>query len=552
MTSVGSAPATEATAGPRWRNRAVEIGWCVALAVGPYLWRLMSGTRRMPNDDTWAYERIFASFYDTGRIVLIDWNDITLVGMLPVTRAWVELVGYGALQIHLLGSVMGLVSLLALRSIMRTLRPDLTLLSILILGTYSGFVVTTGTFMADQFALAGVLVSLALVIKVLTVERAGWVAGVLVVGAALAAVYGFSVRQQTAIAAAAIGVVLLGARRRLWWGWLVYGAVYASIAGPFYLWRAGLPHGGTEMTHFNAPFLVAGLVVMAVTLSLTLLPLVLAVDREQMAAPISVRVVSSIVAAVGVGFVDAETYVNDSLSVLRRVGDLPLLVRVGLAVVVVNLAISVVAAIARRRPPFGDDLGTVLVGAAGLVLLADVATVFLASDYYPRYSLFLVVMMLVAFAVSRPRVHSETKGRRLALAMVGLLGFAAYWAMDGALAPLRAGQEAAEVAACAGVPPERLDGGITWMGMHSTGVVVADYWSRPTRDDGLPVTQHERIFPEAVRDAVLLFEPPEDLDDLATTRIESGGMLPGNGIEAWLVVREDRADELARCAGESE
>ena len=68
-------------------------------------------------------------------------------------------------------------------------------------------------------------------------------------------------------------------------------------------------------------------------------------------------------------------------------------------------------------------------------------------------------------------------------------------------------------------------------------------------DDGLPRTQHLRIFPDATRNAVMLTDEPADAAGLAVFRHEERGLLPGNGITRWLVVREADGPAIGACLG---
>lgn len=551
-----SAVADMPVAAPDRGRTLVEVGVCAALAIAPYLWRVLAGTRRLPNDDNWAYWRIFQTFEETGRIVLIDWNDINLVGMLPLTRVWTAVVGNGPLQVHLLGSVMAFVVLLSTWSLLRSLSSPVVLVAIASVGLFPGFVVTAGTYMADQFAVAGALAALALVVH--AVRRplgAGVVPSlVLVLGAAAGCFFAFSVRQQTAVAAVGVLAVLFVARERLPRMWLVFAAVLGPPALGFYVWRGGLENGGGLWFRFEPPFLVAAGVFLVVTLCVAALPTLVAVaGRDVVASP---RVHGAVtIAAVAVALaVDPGGYVNDGLSVVRRVAEASIAVRVVAAVVVANVVAMVVTGAFGRRLDVRDPAIGGLSVVALLAVAADGVSAVLASDYYPRYSLVTVPVLVVLASVStaartEPAVVSPAgRATAPAVAILVAVGIGSYWAMDGALVPLRAVQDAADVLECAGVPPERFDGGIVWTGLHDSGTAISQYWNEPLVDDGLPPTQHQRIFPGLQRDAVLLDDLPTDAGDgVVVGTFSASGLLPGNDVTRYLVVRAELEPDVAAC-----
>ena len=547
MTATGSAPPV-----PRSRERqlrtVLELALCGVLAVVPYLWRVVAGTRRLPNDDTWAYERIFATFLDTGRIVLIDWNDINLVGMLPVARVWVAIVGHGPLQLHLLGALMALIALLALRSILRLVAPEATMLGIASLGVFSGFVVTTGTFMADQFALAGGLVAIALAAHAVASPRPDRVRYLLVGAAVVAALFAFSVRQQSAVVAVTVVAVLFMARPRLPLGWLGFAGPFGVLAGVFHLWRSALPDGGTVTFTFSSRMILAGWLVLGLSLCVALLPLVFASARREV--NLAVRLLASAAAVVFALAVDAGAWVNDYLSPLGQLARGGAGVRAFAAVVLVNVVLTVVWAVRARRPELGDPILAGLLAGAALSVTFDVVAVALSSEYYSRYSLVTLALLLVVLARSVPRAGADTPGSGgRAWGAVAVLGLLAIWALDVTQAEPVAAQRAAELAACAGIEPHELDAGMVWMGSHSTGVVVADHLSQPWIDDGLPRTQYRRVFPNSTRRAVMLDDLPADLDGLGVEPVEGSGVLPLSSSTYWLVVADgEEAEALGACA----
>lgn len=537
------------------RHGSVEVAACLALALAPYLWRVLAGTRRLPNDDTWAYERILAEYLDTGRIVLIDWNDITLLGMLPLTRAWTWIVGEGPLQVHLLGSLMGAVVLLAFRDLLGTVGARHVLLGIASVGAFSGFVVVTGTYMSDLFALAGSMVALAAAARLVARPRsgAGWVGLVALVVAGT--VFAFSVRQQSAVATGITGLLLLVGRSRAGSAWLVAGAGFVALAGPLYLWRAGMEDGGGVIVLINTRLILASWVLMGIGLCVALLPVLLRTGGRELLGSLALRGVASLLAGFAAAAMDPSDLVNDYLSVLRRAAELGPAGRAVVAVVLVNVVLTAIYGLLTRRLDLSDPLGLGLVLGVVVSLVAEAAVIFLSSDYYSRYSTFTLALLVALVARSERRVATEVEApvrratsSRLAWGALALSGFAAYWTLDHAQTAVRASSDLAEVAACLGVPADELDAGLVWMGTHSDDVAVSAFRDRPMIEDGLPVTQHHRVFPDYVRNAVVLDHEPAVADGVTVVgSVDTAGLLPGNGVTRWLVVRGDVSADVDRC-----
>ncbi|QGG95991.1 hypothetical protein [Actinomarinicola tropica] len=542
----------EATVAPEQGRTLVEVGAAAALALVPFLWRVAAGTRRLPNDDTWAYERILDTFVATGRIELIDWNDITLLGMLPLARVWTAIVGDGTLQIHLLGSVMGFVVLMALRDLLRTLASRHVLLVMCSVGAFSGFVVTTGTFMSDLFALAGSMVALAAAARLAARPHAASSTALHLAVAIAASAFAFSVRQQAAVAIGVSGLLLLVARSRARWSWLIMGVGFAAIAGPFYLWRAGLEHGGGVIVLFNSRLILASWVLMGLGLCLGLLPMALRRGGTELRGSLTARLVVSVLVAIAAAAGSPTDLVNDYLSIMRWLAELGVVGRVVAAVVLANVVLTVLFGAAARRIDVRDPLQLGLALGAAVALLADVVVIFLSSDFYSRYSLFTLSLLLALWSCSTraPSTSRPDLRRRQALAWgaLAVTGLAALWTLDRAQTPVRVREELADVAACLGVPAEELDAGLVWMGMHTDGIAVSRFRDQPLIEDGLPPTQHHRVFPDVERRAVVLEDEPPPSDAYTVVGpYERSGLLPGNGAMGWLVVRGDVTEDADAC-----
>lgn len=545
---------------------------CAALAALPLLWRLVHGHAERPNDDTWAYERILRHFIDTGRLRLIDWNDITLVGVMPIARAWSALVGFGTEQLRVLGCLVAFAGLLAVRSSLRRVGAPIVVPALLVVGLFQGFVMTSATFMADQFSASSALWAFALVLGVIDrgaraseAPRPGGrlpsVLGrlqrrdVLALGGAVVLQFAaFTVRQQTATLLPGLLLLLWWHRRRAGLAWLAVGAGFAVPAGVFYLWRNGLDHAGSVLVAVNTTLIIESVMTAVCTIGVGLVPLAILADRTALWRLPWVRLGASTVAA-------AIAHVRELHhwgSILTRFAQHDAVSRALVAIVVVNVMITVIVALwpsarsaVRRRPELAILLA-VLVG-------GELVTIALSSTYYPRYSLVSLPILLTLLGGSwrsGPVVALPSPGGPLSPARFAVPGlfvvaflFSFAW-LDDTIAPLGAVEDAANVAQCAGIPAERVDGGIVWMGEYAQGVAVSRYLETPIVADGLPETQHRRIFPTSVRDAVVLELPlPDDIAGLVLVGpFRSSGLLPGVDAERWMVVRPEYAPAIERCA----
>ena len=551
---VSDAPAPRDGRGDRSRA-ALEVLLCAVLALAPFLWRVASGTRDLANDDTWAYQRMFATFVESGSIDLIDWNDINLVGMFPLARLWVALVGDGPEQLHLLGSLMAFVGLMALRSVVRAVAPARTLPVLVGYGLYAGFVFTAGTFMADQFAIAGVLVALAASVRLVTRHDTQLVRVVLLVVVVVASAFAFSVRQQTVVAIGVCVLVLMFGPLRRRTDWLVAAIGFGLFAAPFHLWRWSLEDAGSTQFSFDPDQLAAGLVLMAAGLSLSIAPVLVHRDGIGVLArwPLA-RLVGSVLIAIAFVLTEPTGVAYDFM---HRAGAGHPVIRVIAAVVCWNAVVTVVAGAWRRRLPQGDRIVLVMVAVASISLAADVAVAVLSSAYLPRYSLFTLALLLVAFASTEAPVATEPiqgvdderAGRQLAWALFALVGMWVYWALDEEQVHLRIVRDVADVTSCAGIPDAELDGGIVWVGEHTDEPAHAMFWEIEPSDDGLPSTQQQQLFAGQPRRAVVVLDEPETGGGtVAFGPFERGGLLPGSDEQRWLVVRDVDADAIDACS----
>ena len=559
------APATVDAPHTGRRVATVELAAIAVLSLAPYLWRKAVGADNIPAADSWAYEKIFESFHFDRTIRLVDWNDINLLGILPVAEAWTQIFGFGRDQLHVLGSFMSAVALLGFRSVLQTLRVPRRLAALVLIGTYSGFVGVTGTFQSDAFAVSGAIWAVAFALKLwaraqtpaaphdhatsaggrgLAVLRT---VPVLAGAAAFAAFYGFSVRQQAGISAAVALLVLWSCRSRYPSAWKVFAITFVTLAAPFTLWRNGMENGGAvEIGLHPRSILAAGQWnTVSLGLLIALAVLWLTTRPALRGRPLVWCVVLS-AGLLAAGHITRQRAPQERglmTEMWRHFGvwpsALPLLVVFAFAVwgctwVATNWSAE------RRSPPAIS--ASALLARCFAICVAGELLVAATSTYFSRYSLFSGMIALAWILLNPVTVHAATA------ALTALVAGLSYWELDQTVMANDATAHAGRVVACLGFQPAALDAGFFWNGMHYDGIAS----SRGTEpaDDGLPHTIDQYYFPEMERSAVLLPERPEP-SAVATLigPIHSGALLPWNEHDYWLVVRttDIAPGDVERC-----
>lgn len=536
-----------------------EIGLVGLLSVLPLLWRIAVGAGRIPAGDAWAYERIASVFHDQREIVLVGWNDITLLGMLPVTELWTSVVGFGTLQLNALGALAGFVTLLAVRQILIQVGVRRRWLPLLVFGVFSGFLGTTGTYLSDLFSVAGPMWACAVALWLLgrrdavsprTIVVASIAAGVLVA-------CGFTVRQHAAAAAVALALLLWRARSRLRGAWLVFGITFAALSVPFYVWRMGLEDGGSTSLAIPTRGLVEGVFDTWFALGLLALPLVVLLPARR-SSPWWVRVgvvlpVLGIAAGVVLDSIGVFEAWNSVAADIAHAGN-PFSLAFSV-ILVIAAAISWLRATTLEAPT--HLLGRELVLATGVLVTLEVAAMLLAGTYYSRYSLLSGALVVVVLAMlveqaerdAPQRQPGASRPQRLApaLAVVAVLAAQGFWTLDAGSAPARTIEDIAELAGCAGIPPTAIDGGFVWNGMHYDGVVNTAM-DGTVSDDGLPPTTDHLLYDTMVRSAVVTTGRPDpEFESQAVGPFVARGLIPWNESELWLVVAPDRVGDVLAC-----
>lgn len=542
----------------KYRAHLLEFGLIVVLSLAPFFWRVFANAGDLPAGDAWAYERIFDTFHSTGHIRLVGWNDITLLPMIPVTSLWVAIVGYGHNQIHLLGSVMCAVALLGLRSMLVTFGVARRLPALLLFGGFSGFVGIAGTYLSDPFASAGAIWAIALACRV-AYPRDGelppWAMVAGVTGAALAASFGFLVRQQMAVAALAAGWLLLGRRPISRDGKTraaLFTFVFVAVSAPLYLWRAGMEHGGQLAFELHLRGMAAGAESIFIAQGLLLFAALLWVEGLHPITKRGVAIITGVTLVEFAALAASWSQVSPAHPLVSGIQEQYGLDGGAVALVAVLAAATTGWVWTARACLVWRDGGVHLtdqsplrhpLAAVAILAMAIEATVIvIIGAYWTRYSLVTLAVTLVVL-MSRPLRRSAAAA---AISIVVLL--ASYWELDHSLTPIEAIKEAADITSCLGISPHHLDATFSWNGKHYTG--IASVARGDLEPDGLPSTHDRTTFPAMKRDAVLTRDNP-GADDawLLVGPISSSGLIPSTQQDWWLTVRISAitTDDQASC-----
>lgn len=516
------------------------------------LWRLLAGAGRWPAGDAWAYERIFATLHRTGHVVLVGWNDITLIGMFPVTELWVRVFGNGPHQLHLLGSFMGVIALLGVRHLLGTVGVRQRAVPLAVVGISAAFVGANGTYLSDVFCMAGVVWGLAIALHLVKVPVPYRRAALLTAVAAMCMSYAFMIRQHAAVPALAVGVVLYRHRDRRTLAWL-YVACSAVLVLPAYIWRRTLDHGGVEITGFYPRSAGSGLVAMWFTLGLVGLPVVWRLPtRRAMSAWRYLILATPLAIVVASTMIDAASPLARGQSVAGEFviqgggrGWAAALVAMGAATIAWK---RILCAGSLHRSDSGFALQLIVM----ITVVGEALIVVASGSYFARYSIVSGAMLVCYLAQQQPPspAPASRQQRFLGVGVIAGLAVCSYVVIDFSIRGIGAVKQAAAVAQCAGIAPDELDAGFVWNGVHTDGFVESRQGRRSAPSDGLPATEEQRVFVEMRRNGVVLDGPAgEDLSQYDVIGpFRSQGLIPGNDEDRWLVVRPIYASALSLCS----
>jgi 4-amino-4-deoxy-L-arabinose transferase-like glycosyltransferase len=224
----------------------------VLLASGAYVaMAYVTGVMGIPTDDDWAYSRIERTFYATGHLHLIGWNEVSLIGQLFWTLPFMAVFGSSLEVLHWSNILAGAIGLFASYSVFRHfLRAGTALLGTALLAlvpTYGYFAVT---YMTDTVGFAAQMVCLALGLSAL--ESRGSRRRVLLLCSVAAGLFGFIVRETAILAPVAVlASHFMVARRDERRTVAVIGASLVTLAAAFLVWRRALPGSSSYSTQLE-------------------------------------------------------------------------------------------------------------------------------------------------------------------------------------------------------------------------------------------------------------------------------------------------------------
>jgi hypothetical protein len=462
----------------------------VALLIGAVLPAVVAGVTgnlAIPHNDAWSYSRIAAHFGETGRIELLGWNRAALVGQFVVLGPLARSVVVQQLFVVVLSGVL----LVSAHALLRPrLGPTRAGLGVVALALWPGYALLATSFMADVPALAASFLALVVARRALRVDSPWLFALAMLVG-----LWGCTIRVQAIAAPVAIVLVaLVGLRRRSGprrVGVLVVigtAVLFVVVFGAFTLWHGTLANRDAAVLLLRTDAPVAalrGAVQSWFTIALVAGPVALAVARPWrwrwrgwtavVIAAVAGGVTEHLLGAEGffIGNYLAPTGAYAAVMPLGKqlLDHAEWRLVVGFALVTGVVLAGVIAEHRGRIDP-------VLAVFSGLTLLGTLGEFATTQGMFDRYLIGLVpaAVGIVLGASGREPTRSSAGATvvpgvlgAIALALTGVLsaGLAA-----NALAFDRARWQAGTAEVHAGVPADRVDAGLEWLGWHAPGPVV--------------------------------------------------------------------------------
>ena len=500
---------------------------------GPALIALTLGAWRVPFADDWAYLRIADTFVRTGHILLVGWNDVALVGELPLVRvAAVFGGGYARYRLVTFAAVV-VIAWAHLRLQRAVLPAALALAATLLLLVWPGFATSVVTLMTDLPALAIQLVSLVLAVGACNNRRSPRLR---MVTAAAVSMWAVTVRQNAV--AGVLTVLLLG----LLWPHLrkttiaLIPILGASTVG-FLSWRSSLANAGSVRVSpaVLGPTVDIATLVLLVGLVTSPLAVQVAMDRRGrrgLAPRTSAVVVLSFVAAV-VAMIHVsgrEAFLGNTLnpygplasSVLSGAKPrlFPLIVWVPMVVVAAATVVAgclglgqalrghwpALLSIGRVRTSYSwmvqrPEITALLVSSTSS-LGTLVGSAYLSPPIFDRYALGFVASASPLFILTLRRFGLRSVRLPAVVGFAGLvlLTFAMVWdAQSFSTARWRL----AERFVAEKGDPGALDAGFEWVGTHYGGIARPELLGTRTAFKGKKGDDYLAAFPEFRRSAVV-------------------------------------------------
>jgi hypothetical protein len=473
----------------------------IALGIGvPLLVAGITGNLAIPHNDSWAYSRITSVFWHTGQIHLLNYNDMSLIGLIFMVGPLGTSVVAQQVGVAITGAVAVCCCYAMTARITSTGR---ALLAASILVVWPGFANLTTSFMTDVPTIAASWLALVIGQRALRDDSRRLLVLSLVVG-----FWGATIREEALAAPAAIVIVGLytyRSRMRVTGKYLVgASAIFAVLILAFLHWRDGMPNGQDPHLVFH-PAQLPGQVLdvagsMYFTLGALLAPVALLVARPwrwswvswlavAVVAGLAIRIElthSAWVIASNGGYLYPGGEYQYVIGGIRNVVPGSLWNLVMPIAIAGGLALAGELAANWRR---SDPIVTVF------TLLSFVAVVAVAVGYWPLFDRYLIPLVpgvaAPLFAGGRHGVHEARHSRVRALTeqilsrtlpAAGVASFAVIGAISAMLAlnafafDAARWRTASKVVAL-GVAADRVDAGLEWDGWHSQGPMTEHAWA---------------------------------------------------------------------------
>jgi hypothetical protein len=223
----------------------LAVGIAMPAAIAAWL-----GAFDIPRNDSWSYRRVLWEFVGTGRVRLVGWSGMTMVGQVFWTAPFVEILGKGQWVPGTAVAVASAIGLICAYALARSLLPrawagGCVLLTLAV----PGILLNTSSFMTDVTAFSAEVACL--VFGATALHRSGRGRWALVAAAVATGCFGFSIREFDLAAPVAALVVLTVQDRRAWRAYGIAGLVMMVVCSAIYLWTAQLP--GAHLESLSLP-----------------------------------------------------------------------------------------------------------------------------------------------------------------------------------------------------------------------------------------------------------------------------------------------------------
>jgi len=575
------------TEAPRLHPRGARDAWIVlglvVLAVAiPAALSTMAGAILLPHNDDFGYRRIALTMAQTGRLDLIGWPNMSIVGQILFAVPFLVAVGGSPWAFAAATATLTVTLIVAGYDLARrVLSPPRAAFAMLTLLLFPGLLRDTTTFMTDIPALAAELLCLALAAAALgrteAQHRWRWLAASLVVGCWAFSIREFGLAAPIAVLVAAFASEPGGRRTRYA---IACFAVLVAIGGIYYVSNHLPDQQGVPLRPFP-PGALGRIVDGAATLAFVLGPaLVLCAatwlptlrgstdesGRHRRRLALAGALVGLIVAAVlcrhdlaglfGPGTAGEIRTLVGNLLAQRGIPDAQVLagVRPNLFPTALWTALNVAALVAvfaafatlgaalgagwrgllgaldlRRRPsPLGSVLGMLVV--FSIVYGAEVVAFGFVGPVYDRYlwPLALSVSVVLLWRPAEKEVSASKTSPTgnpwawLAGAMLGGIGVLSLALLLNSLAFDAARWRAGEAETARGVPPMWIDAGLEWLGAHNDEVADAPAWlGSPSERDPTAVPAP---FPRYATRYTLLWSSDRQCVVVSSSRLDWPGL----------------------------